>query len=604
MSQHYQDALNSSYSSLNLGGGDGARGKSHNNSHHRSNNNNGNPPSRLLQIQQQFRQKILRDNLNTLKEIQKAKQILKKERRRSSKVYTHSPRARVSLGGDDQGLYQSNEIAPIADFRASQPLKGIKSRHASVEQRYETPPAQQQPSSFNTSAKLPSIGTSKSKPNNNNNNNNNNAKTASRSQSRSMVENNRYDSPSASATPEIPHERITPTPSSKGPPRKTKTQRQMEERKAKEEERKRQIEFRKQQRDELHSRRAEERNRLKELEDEKELEVEQQFQQTKNQQQQQQQQQQPPPQELANEEQQFQQNENHQQQQPPPQELAVKNSETPSDIEPTQQHDHNEPETESDPTPFAPKPPSKPKGATPSSSRVRSSRQPQPPSTPRGKTPPSQQQEQQQQPQQQQQQQQQHEDEQPQQHRHEGQEQQQPRNPTPPPTEHVVATVIMDENGAPIVLAPCSICGRKFNEQRLAKHTAICQKANTKKRAKFDQSKARIAGTDAAAFAQSAGKNEKKYEKAKKKTGNWRAKSEAFRAAMRAGKDPDAPPPPTVEDPNLVKCPCCSRTFNSDVAERHIPRCQESQAKANNRTNNKKGPAKKTKYDPRKVMKK
>ena len=40
-------------------------------------------------------------------------------------------------------------------------------------------------------------------------------------------------------------------------------------------------------------------------------------------------------------------------------------------------------------------------------------------------------------------------------------------------------------------LVPCGICGRKFAEERLAKHTVICQKSSSKKRKVFDMTKKR-----------------------------------------------------------------------------------------------------------------
>ncbi|GFR66247.1 zinc finger C2HC domain-containing protein 1C-like [Elysia marginata] len=70
-----------------------------------------------------------------------------------------------------------------------------------------------------------------------------------------------------------------------------------------------------------------------------------------------------------------------------------------------------------------------------------------------------------------------------------------------------------------------------------------------------------------------------------KKKSNWRAKREEFNQSLRyakkvteyekEGKDLRelAPPPPT-QNPDLVPCPHCGRTFNETAAERHIPRCQ------------------------------
>ncbi|GFS06246.1 zinc finger C2HC domain-containing protein 1C-like [Elysia marginata] len=71
----------------------------------------------------------------------------------------------------------------------------------------------------------------------------------------------------------------------------------------------------------------------------------------------------------------------------------------------------------------------------------------------------------------------------------------------------------------------------------------------------------------------------------KRKKSNWRAKHEEFIQSLRyakkvteyekEGKDLRelAPPPPT-QNPDLVPCPHCGRTFNETAAERHTPRCQ------------------------------
>lgn len=50
----------------------------------------------------------------------------------------------------------------------------------------------------------------------------------------------------------------------------------------------------------------------------------------------------------------------------------------------------------------------------------------------------------------------------------------------------------VDDGPTPEGLAKCSICRRNFNEDRLAKHQAICQKTRTKKRKIYDASKKRV----------------------------------------------------------------------------------------------------------------
>jgi hypothetical protein len=75
---------------------------------------------------------------------------------------------------------------------------------------------------------------------------------------------------------------------------------------------------------------------------------------------------------------------------------------------------------------------------------------------------------------------------------------------------------------------------------------------------------------------------------------NWRAKSEAFRSAIkesrmverfqREGRDlRDLPPPkPTpAEADDRVPCPHCGRKFGQQQAERHIPHCKNTKAKPN-----------------------
>eukprot|EP00729_Bicosta_minor_P007062 gene7062-33092_t len=158
------------------------------------------------------------------------------------------------------------------------------------------------------------------------------------------------------------------------------------------------------------------------------------------------------------------------------------------------------------------------------------------------------------------------------------------------------------EAQAPVVnLKPCSCCGRKFNPDRLEKHEVACKASKEKaaKRKVFDQSKARLQGTDAAQFVgkKSSKANEKKYEKAKEKKKNWKLKSEQFRAGLKAARDPNAAPAAPVVNPDYVQCPHCSRNFNEAAAERHMPRCAESSARS--KGNKAKGKAR-AKYDPRK----
>lgn len=150
-------------------------------------------------------------------------------------------------------------------------------------------------------------------------------------------------------------------------------------------------------------------------------------------------------------------------------------------------------------------------------------------------------------------------------------------------------------------LARCTICGRNFAEDRIAKHREICQKTKSKKRKVFDTTKHRVLGTDAEKYVLKkkvgAGASKKSISggsttkaataaaaAAEAKKSDWRRKHEEFIQAIRAAKEmqahlakggklSDLPPPPPSENPDYVQCPHCSRRFNQTAAERHIPKC-------------------------------
>eukprot|EP01063_Lacrimia_lanifica_P014929 TRINITY_DN2151_c0_g1_i4.p1 TRINITY_DN2151_c0_g1~~TRINITY_DN2151_c0_g1_i4.p1 ORF type:complete len:885 (+),score=216.08 TRINITY_DN2151_c0_g1_i4:120-2657(+) len=137
-----------------------------------------------------------------------------------------------------------------------------------------------------------------------------------------------------------------------------------------------------------------------------------------------------------------------------------------------------------------------------------------------------------------------------------------------------------EEYGGSVDLVPCSICGRRFAAERLAKHENVCRKTSTKKRRVFNSTRHRTEGTDAAQFAHkvpSASTTEKK------ESGAWKSKSNAFREAMKqarevkecmaAGKPLPPPAYTREEDDTRTPCPHCGRKFAPDVADRHIPKC-------------------------------
>ncbi|CAH2094295.1 unnamed protein product [Euphydryas editha] len=137
----------------------------------------------------------------------------------------------------------------------------------------------------------------------------------------------------------------------------------------------------------------------------------------------------------------------------------------------------------------------------------------------------------------------------------------------------------------------CSICGRNFAPDRLAKHQEICKKTHSKKRKPFDVLKHRLAGTEAEPFINKLRKsttNPSSTKVQKPATSSWRQKHEEFIQAIRAakqvqahlnagGKLSDLPPPPPSENPDYVQCPHCKRRFSPGAAERHVPKCANYQ---------------------------
>lgn len=138
-------------------------------------------------------------------------------------------------------------------------------------------------------------------------------------------------------------------------------------------------------------------------------------------------------------------------------------------------------------------------------------------------------------------------------------------------------------------LYPCNVCGRSFNGEALKKHAKVCKKVFVNKRKEFNI-KAFRAPEDALQFQQTAGKERGRDRPEKSSKDNkWRLKSQAFREAIRQSqcikqamdgkREMPAFQPTPVELDDRTQCPHCSRRFNSEAAERHIPKCQDIKAK-------------------------
>jgi hypothetical protein len=166
-------------------------------------------------------------------------------------------------------------------------------------------------------------------------------------------------------------------------------------------------------------------------------------------------------------------------------------------------------------------------------------------------------------------------------------------------------------DGGPKV--PCAHCGRTFNPQSYQRHAKICEKVFIRKRKTFDSAKMRIEGNpDLKEFVDHGGADVPNARAGSKKGAKpalerklsskeqaaaataatpgakWRHQSDAFRAALRSAREtteavasgaPLPPPIASAPDPSMKQCPHCSRRFNANAAERHIPVCQSIRAK-------------------------
>eukprot|EP01105_Mastigella_eilhardi_P011923 TRINITY_DN2743_c0_g1_i1.p1 TRINITY_DN2743_c0_g1~~TRINITY_DN2743_c0_g1_i1.p1 ORF type:complete len:276 (+),score=57.81 TRINITY_DN2743_c0_g1_i1:485-1312(+) len=131
-----------------------------------------------------------------------------------------------------------------------------------------------------------------------------------------------------------------------------------------------------------------------------------------------------------------------------------------------------------------------------------------------------------------------------------------------------------DDEFQQVEMAPCSICGRNFAVDRLAKHEQICQKAGAKKRPVYNATAARLEKEALNIFKANQAaeaKQHTKKEPPKRSMPKWKVEHESFLNAVRAANNSRGGE--IAPDPSLVLCPHCGRRFNESAAERHIPRC-------------------------------
>mmetsp|Transcript_6748 Transcript_6748/g.9805 ORF Transcript_6748/g.9805 Transcript_6748/m.9805 type:complete len:454 (-) Transcript_6748:74-1435(-) len=127
-------------------------------------------------------------------------------------------------------------------------------------------------------------------------------------------------------------------------------------------------------------------------------------------------------------------------------------------------------------------------------------------------------------------------------------------------------------------LTPCSLCGRKFNADRIQKHMKICSKSKkaASKRKKFDVKSMRQVDeakkVDRSSTLRAKMAEDRKKARQKAKLPKWKEQHLQFQSVLKAGSG-EAPP---VVD-NRIPCPHCNRKFSETAAERHIPRCANIQ---------------------------
>jgi len=124
----------------------------------------------------------------------------------------------------------------------------------------------------------------------------------------------------------------------------------------------------------------------------------------------------------------------------------------------------------------------------------------------------------------------------------------------------------------------CSMCQRYFAPDRIDKHSRVCKgpiESKSNKRTTYDPRRA-------IAEAESQSSDTSRPAKDAK----WKREHEEFQAALRTAKlaqaiiarggniSKELPPPPPSENPDYIMCPYCTRRFNPQAAERHIPHCR------------------------------
>lgn len=132
-----------------------------------------------------------------------------------------------------------------------------------------------------------------------------------------------------------------------------------------------------------------------------------------------------------------------------------------------------------------------------------------------------------------------------------------------------------------IDLITCQICERNFASDRIKKHLEICAKAQAKGK-KHEQAVAK-----ANTKLEKQEKTAQKIKSSKASAGaKWKKQHEELVEAMKymrqvkqceeqGGDFSKIKPPASSNYDDYVECPYCSRKYNPDVAQRHIPKCKD-----------------------------